>query len=188
MAKTRLSSYIRARLMDLANEVLIFPAEQKACDKAYAAASKLVKPAIVVRYPTADTEVLKRYEMAVQPSFVYLDMDESRPHVCFYFRKEDVDVPFIPKHRGLTFIVNEKTMAAVIALNNYEAKLKEIRETKLKDYAALVNGVGSLEDVEAVWPEAKKVREKLIGGAVSTLNPDVIERIKADVASRKGRR
>ena len=58
----------------------------------------------------------------------------------------------------------------------------------MKDYAALVNGVGSLEDVEAVWPEAKKVREKLISGVVSTLNPDVVERIKADVASRKGRR
>jgi hypothetical protein len=188
MAKTRLSSYIRARLMDLAKDILIFPAEQKACDKAYAVAAKVVSAAIVARYPQSDMDTLRKYESACQPAYVYLDLEDSRPHVVFNFREKNVDVPWIARNSGFTFIANEKTLNLVQSFKDYEMKLKEARETKLKDYAALINGVGSLEDVEAVWPEATKVRDKLIGGAVSTLNPDVIERIKADVASRKGKR
>ena len=107
MAKTRLSSYIRARLMELANEVLVFPIEQKACDKAYAIASKFAKDAVAARYPVADMEVLKRYDGARRPACVYLDLAEERPHVSFRFRDGD-EAPFMARNAPLTFVVSEK--------------------------------------------------------------------------------
>lgn len=188
MARTRLSSYIRARLMDLAKDILTFPVEQAACDKAYGPAAKLVKAAMIERFPPNDMEILKRYDCARAPLYVYLvlNVDNKQGHLRFDFREQD-DPPLTKKAEH-TFLANEKVMLAVTTYNDSITALKQTKETKLKDYAALVNGVGSFEDVEVVWPEAAKIREKLIGGAVSTLNPDVIERIKADVATRKRKR
>jgi hypothetical protein len=190
MAKTRLSSYIRARLMDLAKDILTFPTEQAACDRAYGHALSMVKTAMIARFPPEDMKTLARYDCAKSPMSIYLtkeQIDGPRPYILFTFRVPG-EAPLIKCGTMQNLIVGDKIMNTAMAYNDAVEATKLLKETKLKDYAALVNGVGSLEDVEAVWPEAARVRDKLIGGAVSTLNPEVIERIKADVAGRKRKR
>lgn len=184
MTKTRLTIALRCKLISIASDGLDLSKEQAACDKTYPAAAKTAKIHIHKRWPPFDMEVLKRYECASKCDYVYVQQEgDPGTRVHFAFRKDD-DIPLSPGHNN-SLVLSATDMKLFNAYVDSMLAMEETKKARMVDYKALINGVGSLEEIEVVWPEASQVRRSMLGGAVSVLNPDVIERIRQDVAAKK---
>ena len=181
MARTRLAVYMRDRLERLACELIKCPAEQKADERAYLVACKSVRILVEKEIPTKDAELLRRYGLAEPDTCIRLSAEDRTWFQQFHFRSKG-EAPLSIRCR--TFLATQKVIDAVNASLDAEKKHKEACKIKLNDYRALIRGVGYLEDVEAVWPEAAQIRDGIGGRAVSPLNPDVVQRIADDVATR----
>ena len=180
--KTRLNSFSRERLHNLAKDIVACPKEKAALDKAYAAAEKVVLIAVEKRWPAADMEVLKKYDLhrslkaahtSGNGAYINFEFAEGTERLCAQYQS------------NRPVILSDKDIALVVTWEKAKAAYNESIQKKLADYKALINGSRNFEDVLEVWPEADKVRGDIGLNAVSTeLSADVVKRIKADVAAR----
>lgn len=177
--KTRLNSYSRDSLTMLAKSVIKCPAEETALAKAYATAAALVRATVEVALPPKDMKVLAKYERAAVDDCIRL----SGPGLNFtYFRFTKGTGPLSFGNRN--FLVSEETGNAVTAWERTDEALKVATKSKLGDYEALIRNSRHFEDIVEVWPEAEKLRGDIGLNTVSVISLDVVDRIKADVASR----
>jgi len=106
-----------------------------------------------------------------------------------------LDIPTTHAHNSRPAI--ESTDALVKCAKNLKAAYDELqmasgadrerRATISRDFYALIESCRNFEDVIAVWPEANKVTDKVIGlgQQVSLMSSEAIDRIHANMATRE---
>lgn len=184
MAKTRLNDRIRQVLRNHARTLVACPIEQSAADGTYKEAATLVRKMIEARYPIRDMAVLKKYEQAHECHHIDMQL-HAGGFQGWNFRHDD-KAPFQPGQHGCkVHLADEAVTAAVQKSLAAEDALKEALGKKLGDYYALIAAANTFEDVCEVWPEAELVRAQCGASAVViAVTPDVVARIRADVATR----
>lgn len=184
MAKIRLTQWMRQSLLEIADQSLVFPIETTALDHTYRVAAPLVRAAVEVALPPADAEVLMRYEHARRDSCIPCKDLDSDYFTVFNFHQDDT---YPIQQRCRVVPISGETVTALKMHELAAADLKKARAERMNDYRALILTLRNLEDIEAVWPLAGQLRARLgEGRALTTLNNDVITRIRRDtfVAAR----
>lgn len=179
----------REALMTFAHNNVTCAAETAAMDAAYDRAKPLVLAAVHNRFPIADMVVLERYGAARRDDCIRFGGSYDTEST-FYFRKDDTDVPLVPRQTGCGQLFYEWSKEARDALNAYvlaRQALEKARRSKLEDYRRLIVGSRTFNDVVAVWPAADVMRSKLIPKtpeqrALAVLSEEAIARIRADNA------
>lgn len=183
MSKFRLNSHARDTLRALARDLVSCPAEQLLADKAHSEAATSVRKMIETRYPPKDMAVLKRYDQANADLCIRMELTPGGYHV-WRFRPTE-KAPLQPGPRCQTHIADEAVTEAVQRDIKAEEAFRTAIEKKLKDYNSLISAANTFEAVCEVWPEAERARGQCGASAVVVaVTPDVVERIKADIASR----
>lgn len=186
MAKLRLNTEHRLFLRRLARKNISCPAETKADTDAYEKAAKVVRAAVLERYPTKDMNILRRYSVAYRDTCLRLQL-AAGGIVQFDLRGtvEEVGL-WVPDGNCSNHIyqIDEAGSAVVSASLSAAEALEDAIARKHEDYVALIEASKTLEQVEEVWPEASALREHVGRALPSVLSDDVIARIKEDVALR----
>lgn len=186
MAKLRLNNEHRLFLRRLARNNISCPAEAKTDAEAYEKAAKVVRAAVLERYPTKDMNVLRRYNVAYRDTCLRFQLTAGGV-VQFELRGQAEEVGlWVPDLRCSNHIyqIDEAGSALVVASLSAAGALDEAIERKHADYVALIAASQTLEQVEEVWPEAAVLREHVGRSLPSVLSDDVIARIREDVALR----
>lgn len=183
MTKTRLNQRMRDVLGAHARKLVSCPKEKAAADESYKATADAVRKLIEARFPPKDMAVLKRYDVGRADPCIRLQLTNGTFYV-WQFRPE-CGVPVQPGQNCKTHLADEAVTAAV--QNDIKAgdDLKVALEKKLADYYSLIAAATTFEAVCEVWPEAEQVRSQCGATAiVIAVTPDVVARIRADVAGR----
>lgn len=186
--KTRLNVAMRDRLMAMAKDFINVAAEQQAVDRVYDRAKETMKREVLACFPPADMEILKRYDLIeklLTVRFVYVDEALRQHYAQFSLPPNQNAEFFVVPARSFNVKMSAKASEVLKKLEAAQATLHTKLTARLSDYRALVYGHATLEAVEEVWPEASKLRPSLGCRAVSTLSPDVLSRIQADVKRRE---
>lgn len=188
--KTRLNQYMRDRLIEHARSLIATPEEDEEEREALLALKTLASERVAGAFPEADMRVLARYGVAAVSSHLRIS-SISMPG------RYGRDVPlsqeaYLPNRMhsyDLTLLPDDPLIAAY---ERYECAFQTkhvVRKQRLQDYEVLIKSVRNVEDVLEVWPEAEELYAKFRcanqSAALSTLNADVVARIRADVASRR---
>ncbi len=186
MTATRMNDSHRQFLRDLMRETVKCPAEDKAFDAAYKVAAPLVRKIVEAKYPPKDMKVLALYKSAEHDSCIKLQLTAGGiEQFTFSTDKEAPLRPSVYDCKRRIYAADEAASTAVsawvLAKNAYDKAFNQKRE----DYGALINHTLNLEQIEAVWPAAAKLRERLGRSLPMVLSDDVIARIKADAAPLK---
>jgi hypothetical protein len=181
----RMNDAHRSFLFSLAGQNVKCPAEEKAEAAAYDKASPLVRKIVEEKFPPKDMRLLVKYDCAAPDSCIKLQLTAGG---ITQFNFRDVkDAPLLPNGyecRSRIFASDATVSAAVGAHELACGALKKARAKIMDDYRALIWSTPTLEQIEAVWPEAKALRERLNKTLPVRLSQDVINRIRADVATR----
>lgn len=180
---TRLTQHMRKQLKALARDLVKTPAEDKAVKAAYKAAAPLVTAAVHVKYPPRDMAVLLKYEKATVDDCIKLQLSAGGIQV-FNFAEKKGPLVAHETWQGVVYAADEQQTAAVLAWVEARDKQKAAYEAKVADYDKLINFARTLDEIEAVWPEASQVRAQNESVAPVVLPEEVVKRIKADVATR----
>ncbi len=182
--RTRLNETHRSLLRKFAQEHTACPKEQKARDKTYERASRLVREAIEKRFPPADMAVLLKYEVAA-PDLCIQGGSPSGQFVGFEYTAAE-DAPTVPRRycssRSIPF-----TQTAVDAIESY-TKAKDACEIaltkKLDAYSTLIRTARTFEEVVDVWPAVAALREQIVvpSTALIALSPETVDFIRSDNA------
>lgn len=184
MAKTRLNMRHREVLRHFASENIVCDVEQKARDKAYAKASKLVRSAVETRFPVRDMEVLKKYSVA-EPDKCINGGTPAGNFIRFNFDTDD-ESPLCPSRycssRSISF--NQNTVDAIQALEKASNELEKAKSEKYTAYRSLIASCVTFEELIEVWPAAEALRDRICAQstAVIALSDDLREFIKNDNA------
>ena len=184
MSKTRLNEDMRHRLHVIISGLAGPAAQMKAERKAYARAAPLVIAMVEKRFPVADMAVCRRYKVATQQNDVQISLDVGG---IKHFNFDPNTGPIEPGrgYKTITHMANKKTSRAVSAWVMTVDALNDVRKKRARDYQALVKSSRTVEEVMAVWPEAKAVLPSNVGKELVALSPEVIDRIQADVNARR---
>lgn len=183
MAKVRLTQAARTRLISLSHELVQCSAEQTAVDAAYKKAAPLVRKAVEAKYPPRDMRILVKYEKAAIDDCIKLQLTAGGVNM-FCFAEGKGPLAAETTYNGTVYQADEEMTSAFAEWKAATEALDAARSQKLGDYKALINSARTLEDVTEIWPEAEQIRSSLRSTALTVLTPAVIERIKADVATR----
>jgi len=183
MSKTRMNEGLRDVLKALAVKVITCPKEQAAEEKAYAKAAPLVLATVQKKYPPRDMRVLAKYDKASHDDCIKLQLGAGGVEQ-FDFRKEKGPIVAYKTYSSPIYAADSKTTDAVSEWCAARDALKAAQKSKQDDYAALIMSATHLDDIIEVWPEAEQFRPKQ-GRALIPMSPDVLKRIRADVALRK---
>lgn len=186
MTTTRMNDSNRHFLREMMREVVKCPAEEKAMDAAYKVAAPLVRKIVETKYPAKDMKVLRTYKVAVADACIKLQLTAGGV-TQFAFASEK-EAPFRPDNYGCSsqiFAADEATTKAVGAWALSKGAYDKAFNQKREDYGALINHTATLEQIEAVWPAASKLRERLGRSLPMVLSDDVIARIRADATPLK---
>lgn len=187
MAKYRLNMNDRAFLRNLAAKTVNVEAEQAAADAAYKACAAAVRAAVEKKYPPADMAVLKKYDSTREDRCIRLNLAFGGV-VGFDFRNDDTPWPVRPTGYFCTtmYPLDEAATRLYEAHKNAEEALVLKRERIVGDFDKLISHSKTLEEIETVWPGASKLRERIKANVPVTLSQDVVERIKATLATAEG--
>jgi hypothetical protein len=173
---------MRGVLYRHAKEIVDCPTERKAADKAYATALPLLNAAVEERYPPKDMVILKKYEAA--NNYTTLKVSLSTGGFTQITMREG-DGMLMPCWHG-ALAADAKMTKAIDGWLTAEDTLKKAVEKKLADYNALIQAASTFQEVVEVWPEAEAMRTRCGASAVViAVTPEVVARIRADVAARK---
>lgn len=179
--KTRLNADHRRALARLATEIVAVPVEAKAIDATYKKAAPLVMRDIVAKYPVRDMNVLLKYERASRGDCIRVQMTHGG---VTQFRFNEGRGPITPRGYCQIHAVKADTTSAIQDWASAVDAEKTAKAAKIGDYQSLIDFSRTLEDIEAVWPEASKIRSSIVRNLPALLSEDVVARIAADVAAR----
>lgn len=187
MAKYRLNMNDRAFLRNLAAKTVNVEAEQAAADAAYKACAAAVRAAVEKKYPPADMAILAKYDTTRDDRCIRLNLAFGGV-AAFNFRNDDTPWPVRPHnyHCSTLYAIDEAATRLYEAYKNTEEALVLKRERVVGDFDKLISYSKTLEEVETVWPGASKLRERIKANVPVTLSQDVVERIKATLATADG--
>lgn len=183
MPKLRLTIAMRDKLKEFAGDLVRCPAEKEALDAAYKKAAPLVRASVLAIYPTRDMRVLLKYYKARIDDCIKLKLTAGGVDT-FNFEKGTGPVVATMTYQGTIYAADDKTTDAFAEWQKASDTFATARKKKIADYSALVNASRTFEDVTEIWPEAAKLRPKMKSTALIVLTPDIVARIKSDVASR----
>lgn len=189
MAIIRMNDQYRQFLYDLAKTTVVCATEGKADKSAYDKAAPLVRKLVEDRYPPKDMKLLLKYEQARQDSCIRLQLTAGGV-VEFKFRDDDKNHPLTPgqRHYGCgnrMYAADEAASTAINASILAADAYKKAMSKKLDDYKALIWTSATLDQIEAVWPPASALRDRVGRSLPVVLSDEVIARIKADVSLTK---
>lgn len=187
MAQTRLTWDKRQKLNQLASRLVVTPEEDKAIKVAYRKAAPLVRAAVEARYPHKDMLICKKYSAASIDDCIKVT-HENGLVTQFIYHKGKGPLAVKTTQQGVIYQADAETFGAVEDWIKAQEVRAKARDQKMSDYRALVNHSRTYEQVLSVWPEAEAVRTEMGATALIVLSDDVVDRIKADVASRKGQK
>jgi hypothetical protein len=190
MPKTRLNTDMRQKLKNHARTLVRCPEESAASVAAKKALTNVTDLLALTNFPEREMAVLLKYEVVRSTSELEVRRMGSREclHISlskqFYFPRNDrydschyaIELP----HEHPVWPLRDAHEKAVHAY-------KDAKNSKLRDYNALIDSCRNYEDVEEVWPEAALIKDSLgvrAPAALMTLSEDAVARIKADVAVR----
>lgn len=185
MPSTRMNDSHRQFLHTLATELVKCPAEQKAMDEAYKIAAPLVRKIVEAKYPAKDMKVLKTYKVARADVCIRLQLTAGGVEQFTFAAKDAVLRPDNYSCNSQIFPADEAATKAVGAWVLAKAAHDKAFNQKREDYRALINHTATLEQIEAIWPAASKLRERIGRALPMVLSDDVIARIKADATPLK---
>lgn len=183
----RLSQGDRNDLYNLAKRKVVETQDTTELDAAYDVAAGTIQKLMLQLYPAKDMEVLARYKAATVDRCIYYSTG-GMDYQQFDFRVDDARAPLRPRERGCNsrtpFMVEGADEAAMKAYFAAKKSHKEKIEARNSDFAALINGAKSFNEVAGVWPGAEALRSTIVGHetALAVLSSEVIDRIRADNA------
>ena len=185
MPKVRLHQRGRDALCRLAQTLVSCPKEAAASDAAYVVAADACRKMVETRFPHKDMLVLKKYEAATPDKCLRMNLVPGGFQV-WYLRDDDRH-PLQPKRHGCsTYAPDEATSIAVNKAIAAEDAHKKAKEKKLEDYYALISAATTFEAVLEVWPEAEAARGECGATQLTVaITPDIVKRIRADIAARQ---
>lgn len=181
MTTLRLTSAARDRLVRLAIELITLPEHEAAQASARAAFEKALRKKAEALFPKKDMLILKKYGEATADECIRFAPLTGSRHVRTHILPSGAGI-LLPDCRTLALDEAETVLSE--ALEAADDAWDKARRAKLADYRALIEGSRTLEQVSVVWPEAEQLRSAFGGNAISVLSDDVVERIRADVATR----
>ncbi|HVJ31609.1 MAG TPA: hypothetical protein VND94_00720 [Terriglobia bacterium] len=185
MAKTRLTQWLRDKMLDKAKEQMVVTKEKAALDKAYAKCAPLVRKVVIAKFPVSDMDILAKYDLIRIDECIKLRLTAGG---IVGFNFEQADAVRVPHHYGCGSRIYEADEKLTKAHEDWSAAkdaLDAAIAAKTADYRALISGSRYLEEIEAVWPGASFIRPLIGRNLPATLSPDIIARVTADVAAQK---
>lgn len=180
MKKTRLNESHRNELKSLARKLVIASVDRTEVDSAHGIAMRLVRQAIEKVLPQNDMRILEKYEMAHDQNTIYVVGENSN---VFYKHFEFADGEAPISISGRRFLVNEKTQEAIVNYEKVFADYNDEIRRRRDDYHVLISTSRYFEDLVEIWPEAASI--SLAPPVPTIYSPDLIQRIKDDVARRQ---
>lgn len=180
--KTRLTQTMRDALITHARSFITPIINKKhGLDEAKKSLERVLLNKIEEQYPTKDMKIIRKYGQARGVSEAKVINLETRG--CFEFRMtKEFDAPdrYDAKNIGLEPCEQMAT---------YEKSAKAVKdelEARISDYKSLIFGSRNVEDVIAVWPEAKKAISPLAQfKSYLPLDPKAEARIQEDLKACK---
>ena len=187
MAKKVLNNRHRESLQFLAAKLVKQSQDRAALDAAYEAAAEVVASIVEAKFPKADMEVLKRYNVGRVDRCIYVSPGYGGMQQ-FHFRDDDNRAPHVPDrwcNNRTPHLLTDEQAAIIDAWVTAEREYKASVDKRKGDFFALISVSRTFEDLVEVWPAAAQLREKICGAntALTTINDDVIARLKADPAA-----
>lgn len=187
MAKKVLNKSHREVLERHASQLVNQTEDRTALDAAYEAAAAMVAGLVEKRYPKADMDVLKKYDLGRTDSCIYVSPGYGG-YERFDFNVTDTRIPRVPERWCNTrqpHLMDEAEAAIFDAWKSARDAYRRSVDKRMSDFKALISVSRTFEDVEEVWPAAGALREKICGKntAIATINDEVIARLKADAAA-----
>lgn len=160
-------------------------ADTAALDVAYENAANAVHVAVLAKYPQKDMTVLKRYGFANLDACIFVSTGGG-DYDRFEFRADDKRIELRPKHNCR----NHPLMLDGDAADSFKVYLAANKDhdaackRRNNDFAALIGGARTFNELAAAWPAVEELREKIVGAstAITVLSDDVVARIQADPA------
>lgn len=164
--------------------IVLSPASQAVEDASYAVALPLVMSAAHVKYPAKDMAVLKKYDCAREDHCIRIAAESLVTQ--FDIKLDDAGV-LRPQYHGCRPIpCDDVTRQAVETWRTAVTINKEALDQKRRDYRGLIRAARTFEEIVEVWPEAEELRQSICQGstAMTVFSPELVERIRQDVAER----
>jgi hypothetical protein len=189
---TRLLKDHRKRLTALAESLITTPNEDAAYEEGRRVALNALRAELDISHTATPAEyaTLKKYGCLTEDRCLRLTCTEIAGAYT-NFNVLETDTPLQFPRRGYSYGARDVTRATWDLIKTYEnlyRARKDAREAKLADYRALIYGARTYEDITSVWPEASRLHDQIVGARFSApveVDPAFIDRIKADVASRR---
>lgn len=186
MARIRMTQAMRDRLLKLAADLVECPLQWRAVVVAYEKAAPLVRAAVEKKYPPKDMRILKKYDAAHIDDCIKLSLTAGGVDM-FNFASGTGPLVGHPTYRGTIYATDGALTDAFLVWKKATEEEKAARSAIMTDYKSLVNSARFLEEVIEIWPEAAQLRPVAQSTALTTLTPQVVDRIKADIAARTGK-
>lgn len=184
MAQTKLLEWHRRELRALMYRVVDCPAEQKAEEQAYQRAAPLIRKMIEKRYPLADMEVLKKYEVLRTDDCVNIQLTAGGVEQFKFKTDEKVGVPRTGSCSTWVFLADDKITDAMQKWTAARDAAKTALAKKQSDYVSFIETATTFEQIVGIWPEASELAPKIARNLPVALNDDVIAQITADSKRR----
>lgn len=188
----RLNALYRQKLENFARRNLQVDKEHQAYLDVYHEARPLVLALVVDRYPRADMEVLKRYDLARNDSCFHIGNHDSQNK--FELRTEDIEEHqvLVPKGNCWERVytkADRELINLVQKVNLLNDKWHEAKEKKLWHYVQAIRSTSTFNELAAVWPAIEILRDEIVGTedtprskALSILSADTIAFLQQDNA------
>lgn len=186
MEDKRLSMNDREQLKKLAEKLVSETQDRSELDKAYSVAAQAIRASLERQYPRKDMLVLKRYDLAVEDTCVYVSRGYyDRDQFVFATAQESPLRPSAQRCNHRTFGLEGDDLAAFDAWKSATDLFNEAKRKRYRDFVALIDGSTKFNQIVEVWPAAEQMRETICGKstALMVLSHEVVDRIKADPAT-----
>jgi len=182
----RLSQANRDRLVRFARDQVAATHDSGELNASYDAAADVVRRVCETAFPPRDMRVLAKYDLASPDQCVYVSPDGNGRYERFQYRDGDKRIPVRP-NRNCRNQPHLLTGGDAKTYELYKRALdadKEARETRVKDFKALIYNSNTFNTLAEVWPAIEALREEIVGSAfaVSLMSDEAMARIKADPA------
>jgi len=187
MAKKVLNKTHREALINYAQKLVVDTQDSASLDICYDAAANMVSALVEKKYPKADMDVLKKYELGRSDTCIFVSSGYGG-FERFKFRNDDKRIPYVANrycNERTPHLMDENQVAIFVAWQDAENQYKASVQQRIRDFSALIEVSRTFEDVEQVWPSAGALREKICGinTSIAAINDGVIARIKEDAAN-----
>ncbi len=185
MAKTRLLVSTKDRLRRFAEKTIASPQEEKALERAYQKARKLLTPFILTKYPEADMAILTKYGKSVEDKCVRCSC-EGGYVVQFDFKSEDA--PTVPQGycSSRNYVISKVCLNAIEDWLQKRDDLERVKTEAFKKYRAVIEASRYAEDLMVLWPASSEILDVFIKSRKQNLpaavSPETLDFVRKDNA------